>query len=234
MNKLDLVTMLPEFMQKFLAKKYLEREFRKKVKISVEGRENLDLVKEPTIFIGNHLSNIDAVLYIDLLKERFDPYFVAGVKLNKERLTNLFKLLFKTIDIKPNSADIESMREIINKVKEGNNLVIFPEGTRSRTGAMIEAKKGILLIAKLTKAQIMPISMMGTEKVLPIDRGEDMGKERIHEGEIKIRIGKPFDLPKKEKEEKKEEYEERAMNIIMGSIARNLDEEYRGFYGDKI
>lgn len=232
MSMLDFVTMLPEGMQRFLAKRYLEYQLRKKAKIKIEGEENFNLITEPVIFISNHLSNLDAVIFISLLKERFDPYFVAGVKLNKEKLTNLFKLLFKTIDIKPNSADIESMKAIISKVKEGNNLVIFPEGTRSRVGSMIEAKKGILLIAKLTKAQIMPLSIMGTEKVLPINT--DMGNERIHEGNITIRIGKPFNIPTKEKDEGKNEYEERAMNEIMGSIAKNLDEEYRGYYGDKI
>lgn len=45
--------------------------------------------------------------------------------------------------------------------------MIFPEGTRSRVGSLIEAKKGILLIARMTGVPIVPIGLYGTEKLLP-------------------------------------------------------------------
>ena len=119
---------------------------------------------------------------------------------------------------------------MVKTVKNGENLLIFPEGTRSRTGAMIEGKKGILLLARMTKAKIIPIGMSGTDKLLPIDEGGNMGSETWHEADVTVKFGKPVELPKRIKEEDKHEYDNKCMYILMRSIAELLPEEYRGVY----
>ena len=96
--------------------------------------------------------------------------------------------MVKTVNIKPNSADKEAITKIVKMVRGGENLLIFPEGTRSRTGAMIEGKKGRLLIARLTKAEIVPIGMTGTEKLLPIAKDDDMGGEKFNYADVNIKI----------------------------------------------
>lgn len=235
MKIIDIVSKMPPGIQKVFTELYIDFNFFfKNVKVKVKGSENLEKAERPCIFISNHLSNLDGVILSRLLKKEFDPYFVAGIKLNHEKLTNLFKNFFKTIDIRPNTADLDSMRSIINAVKEGHNIVIFPEGTRSRTGEMAEAKKGILFIAKMTKAEIVPISLSGTEKVLPVDRAENMGNERIKKGTIDVVIGEPFKIPARKKDEDKTEYDDRTLAMIMGSVAKGLPEEYRGYYRDKV
>ena len=96
---------------------------------------------------------------------------------------------------------------------------------------MIEAKKGIILIARLTKAKIVPFGMTGTEKLMPIN-DENMGAEKFHHSKVNIKFGTPMDLPKKEKDEGKHEYEERALNYLMKNIANLLPKDYRGVYKD--
>lgn len=228
-----LLQYLPISMQKKIANTYIDNMFNKDIKIRIKNGNVVKETEGPVIFIANHLSNLDGVVLTRILK-KFDPYFVAGVKLSKDNFTNFFKHIVKTIEIKPNSADIDSIRAIINTIKNGDSVMMFPEGTRSRTGGMIEAKKGILLIGKLTKATIIPISLMGTEKVLPINEAGEMSKERPNKGEIKVVVGEPFKVREKRADEDKNVYEDTVLNEIMVSIAKNLDEEYRGFYGDKI
>ena len=155
---------------------------------------------------------------------------MAGVKLSKDPITNIGSKLVKTIQIKPNSADKDAITRMVKSVKEGNNLFIFPEGTRSRTGSMIEGKKGILLLSRLTKAQIVPIGIAGTEILLPISKDGDMGGETWHNANVTINFGEPVVIPGREENEEKHEYDDRCMRVIMGSIAKLLPESYRGVY----
>ncbi len=234
MRLVDVFTLLPLGLQKKLAHTYLYGELERKVTFRVKGLENLEEAKAPCIFVANHLSNLDGIVLTRLLKKKFDPYFVAGIKLSNDNFTSFFKNLVKTIDIKPNTADLESVKAIINTLKGGESVMMFPEGTRSRTGRMIEAKKGITLIARMAKVPIVPIALMGTEKVVPINPSGQMDQERIIKGNVDVVIGKPFNLAKKRPDEDKHEYEERAVRDLMNRIAMNLREEYIGFYDGKV
>lgn len=226
-----ILEMMPKNMRVALVKKGVKGYIKKYADLKINGMENIDKVKGPIIFICNHLSNADALILNDLL-QKSNPYFVAGVKLTTDPVTNFGMEMVKTINIKPNSADKEAMANIVKTVKAGNNIFIFPEGTRSRTGAMIEAKKGILLIARLTRATIIPIGICGTENILPISKDGDMGGERWRRAEGQINIGNPVSLPVKETEEGKHEYDDRCLTTMMKSIANLLPESYRGVYGD--
>lgn len=227
--KSSLFFTLPESIQKRIARFYLEYFLKNKIDLKVKNYQNIEKLKSPIIFIANHLSNIDGVILNRVLRD-FNPFFVAGEKLSSNKFTHLFLDMFQTIKIKPNSADIESMKKIVNTLKNGDNIMIFPEGTRSRVGSMIEAKKGIILMAKLSKAIIVPISIMGTEKIFPIDKDGKMENERLTPGRVDVIFGEPFYLMEKSKEDSKEQYEKRALNDIMHRIAVNLDEKYRGVY----
>ncbi len=231
MKLLDLFARLPLGVQQTLAHAYVDRQLKKHVKVQVRGKENLEGVKSPCIFVANHLSNLDGLILTKLLKKRYDPHFVAGIKLSNDNFTNFFKTLIKTINIKPNTADLESMKTIINTLKNGESVMIFPEGTRSRSGQMGEAKKGITLIARMAKVPIVPIGLMGTEQVVPIHPSGRMDRERIQSGTVEVVIGKPFELAKKAPEEDKHDYEERAVRDIMDRIAATLRPQYRGIYG---
>lgn len=222
--------MLPESVVVKITKILVNKYFRKYANIKIEGFEKIGDVKGPIIFICNHLSNADGLILDKILREKYDPTFVAGVKLSNDPITKFGTMMVKNIGIKPNSADKEAITRIVKLVKGGENLMIFPEGTRSRTGAMIEGKKGILLIARLTKATIVPIGMTGTEILLPINMDGDMGGEKFNYADVDIKFGNPISLPTKDKDEDKHLYDERCMDYIMKSIANVLPEKYKGVY----
>lgn len=209
---------------RFIINKYIS----KYANITVYNKERLEDINGPAIFISNHLSNSDGLVLNKVLKDK-DVWFVAGIKLSKNDLTNLGLEVVKFIPINPNSADKAAISKLVNILKSGQSICIFPEGTRSRKGSMIEGKKGVLLIHKLTGAPLVPIGITGTEKLLPIN-DEDMGKEIFNYSDVTVTIGESFFIPKREKDESKESYQESIMYSTMRKIAELLPEKYQGVY----
>lgn len=227
---IKLIDKLPKGMVKFFGNKILNGYIDKYAKIQITGRDNLNNIKRPAIFICNHLSNSDALVLEKVLKDEAITY-VAGAKLSNTSLTNIGISIVKTITIKPNTADKEAITNIIKTIKNGSSICMFPEGTRSRTGALIEPKRGIILIAKLAGVNIVPIGISGTEKLLPINQ-ENMGGEKFHNADVVVNIGKPIELFKKSEGEDKHQYEKRLVDFLMINIARLLPKEYRGVYSE--
>lgn len=225
-----IINMLPEDFLIKIAKKIANRYVNKYANLKVTGLENIDKVKKPRIFVCNHLSNSDGLVLNKILKEKSDPYFIAGVKLSNDPITNIGTKIVKNIAIRPNSADKDAITKVVKALKSGEDILIFPEGTRSRTGAMIEGKKGILLFARMAKAEIIPIGMSGTDKLLPISENGNMGGEKWQNADVTVNIGNKIEFPPKEKNEDRHEYDDRCMDILMRSIAKLLPEQYRGVY----
>ncbi len=224
-----IINILPDKFVTCISKIIINKYLKKYANINIHGRKNLKGIKTPTIFICNHLSNSDGLVLDKALKE-IDPTFVASIKLSNNAITSIGVNVIKTTNIIPNSADKEGIKKIINLIKQGESLLIFPEGTRSRVGSLVEAKKGILLIARMTGAPIVPIGLYGTEKLLPVNKEGDMSAETFHYADVHVNIGKQFELPKKAKDQDKKEYEDFATNYIMNKVAELLPENYRGVY----
>ena len=224
-----IINILPDKFVAYISKIIVDRYLKKYANITIVGRENLKGLKTPTIFICNHLSNSDGLVLDKALKE-IDPTFVAGVKLSNSAVSSIGVNVIKTTNIKPNTADLEGLKKITKLVNQGESLLIFPEGTRSRVGSLIEARKGILLIARMTGAPIVPIGLYGTEKLLPINKEGNMNAEAFNYADVHINIGKQFEFPNRAKEQDKKEYEDLATKYIMKKIAELLPENYRGVY----
>lgn len=224
-----IINILPNKFVTYISKKMVNKYLKKYASINIQGSENLKGLKTPTIFICNHLSNSDGLVLDKALKE-IDPTFVAGIKLSNNAITSIGVNVVKTTNIKPNTVDKDGLKKIVSLVKQGESLLIFPEGTRSRVSSLIEAKRGVLLIARMTGAPIVPIGLYGTEKLLPINKEGDMSAETFNYADVHINIGKQFEFPKRAKEQDKKEYEDFAIRYIMKKIAELLPENYRGVY----
>lgn len=135
------------------------------MKIVVKGRENLPPVSERICYIANHQSMLDIPAIVSL---RRYPGIIGKVELKKIPLLNLLMHLMKCVYIDRSSLK-ESMKAIIKgteQLKEGYPMMIFPEGTRSKTYEFGEFKAGSFRMAKKAEAIICPICIQNTRKCL--------------------------------------------------------------------
>jgi 1-acyl-sn-glycerol-3-phosphate acyltransferase len=130
------------------------------------------------------------------------------------------------------TGDVEAYRLATKILESGFVLTIFPEGTRSPTGAMQEAKDGLATLAMRTGATVVPIGINGADLVWPKGRKWPIPFPRRT---ITYRVGEPFtvadlDLPEQDRRAAKAA----VTRAVMGRIAELVDERHRGVYADAV
>ncbi len=118
-------------------------------------------------------------------------------------------------------ADMSAIKQSLNFLKGGTPMGMAPEGTRSRTGALIEGKTGAAYLADRAGVALVPTVVYGTEQVT-----ENL--KRLRRTEVIMKVGEPFKLPGngRARAPELEKYTEQ----IMISLAKMLPEQYHGFY----
>ena len=226
-NVITILSLLPRGPRRVAVRKLMNTVWDLRTTLQVLGRESLP--DDPCLFICNHLSNADGFTLDRALRPR-RVFFLAGIKLQGTVMTRLGTEAVDTIFIRPNSADIESLKRAVETLKGGQSVLIFPEGGRSRTGALIQAKKGVALIAKRAGVPIVPVALTGTERFMPID-DQDMGREKVRRSHLTVRFGRPFRIEDLEPEVAGAEDPRQALtDAMMRRVAELLPPEYRGVY----
>lgn len=226
---LPVLNRMPKGLIRFTGRMATGAMLKKYASIEVHGEEIIQArTGEPTIYISNHLSNMDGII-LDRLLDKNNAAFMAGVKLGQNPFTAFFLKTVNYIPINPCSADKNAIKLAIRHLKANGSIIIFPEGTRSRVGSLIEAKKGFILMVKMAKVPVVPIALEGTEKLLPINTA-DMAGEKLHHSDIKITVGKPFTLPEKSDIPDGTDWEDYCTSYAMYKIAEMLRPEYQGVY----
>lgn len=135
-------------------------------KLRPQGAENVP-DDGPVVLISNHQSFLDPVLCGIFIKRPL--YFLAR--------DTLFKGLFgwliasvNTIPVKRGTADLAAMKKVIDKLRAGWGLCLFPEGTRSADGKISEFKPGFGLLCRRGAAAVVPVVIDGAFEAWPRDR----------------------------------------------------------------
>src|SRR5687768_15167791 len=193
-------------------------------RVEVSGYENLP--KDASFVIAtNHLGIVDVPIAFYAL-DRWDMFVVIGEKWRDVGLFRWVGKHFNFIFIDRFNPDIKALRQIISLMEKNNILVIAPEGTRSRTGALIEAKPGVSYLATKLKRPIVPVAITGTE-----DKNLLGNLKRLRRGHITLTAGSAFTLPPLPRENR-DEVLKRYTDEIMCHIAALLPEKYRGVYAE--
>jgi len=194
--------------------------FRLFSRLHVRGRE---LIPEqgPAILASNHLSLLDAPLVFGMV-ERVDLSALVGHTHRKTWWIRFLVEAANSIWINRDAADPHALRLALDHLGRGGLLGIAPEGTRSRTGALIPAKTGVAYLADKAGVPIVPIAIWGTENAV---------KQMLHlrRPQIYIRFGEPFRLPPLTRSERNAGMQ-RNTDEIMLRIAAMLPEAYHGAY----
>lgn len=127
----------------------------------VSGIEKIP-TDQPVVFVANHASIFDTVLVYSLLPHRTG--FVSKDSVLKIPLLRVWMKRLHCVFLKRNDprAGLDMILQCIDHLKEGISIFIFPEGTRTKTGELLEFKAGAVKMASKTGCPIIPIAITGT------------------------------------------------------------------------
>lgn len=136
------------------------------IHIELTGLDNVP-VGRPCIFMCNHVSNLDPPVLLPLLPGR------CSVMLKKQLMRipilGTAMRMGKFVPVERGhrrEAAQASVTAAADALRSGLNMLIFPEGTRSKDGRLATFKKGPFFLAKQTEAPIVPIALSGTERMM--------------------------------------------------------------------
>lgn len=134
--------------------------FRAIYRVEIRGQENLAKAGDRAIIALNHVSFLDAALALSLFHK--SPLFAVDYTIAQRWWVKPFLKLARTFPLDPTQP--MATRSLINEVKKGETLVIFPEGRLTVTGSLMKVYDGVGLIADKGDAMVVPVKIDGLEK----------------------------------------------------------------------
>nr|WP_207754855.1 lysophospholipid acyltransferase family protein [Desulforadius tongensis] len=181
--------------------------------VEVYGLENIPAGN--VLFVSNHQGNFDIPLLIGYIDK--PKGFIAKIELKKIPIISTWMRKINCVFIDRSNLR-ESMKAIIESVKllkQGKSMVLFPEGTRSKSNKLGSFKPGGIKSAVKAQVPIVPVTINGSYRIL------EHNKFFIKPARIKIVISEPIYVNKLTKEER-----DNLPNRLREIIAANLDHRY--------
>ena len=193
-------------------------------RVEVRGKENIP-TSGTFIIATNHIGILDIIMAYYALN-RWDMFILVAEKWGKIGWINWLGRQLNFIFIDRFNPDLKALREVIGRMQHGQVLVIAPEGTRSRTGALIEGKPGVSYLAARAGFPIIPVAITGTEDKVILGN-----LKKLRRSFITVTGGQTFNLqplPVKDRDQALGKYTDE----IMCQIAAILPESYHGVYSN--
>ena len=156
------------------------------IRFRIVGAEHLPLDRA-AIYCANHESNVDPPVLFDALHPRMHILYKQEID-RIPVLARAFRLGgFIPIDRRNKEAAMRSIEAGAQSIRAGHSFLIFPEGTRSRTGDLLPFKKGGFIMAIKAQAPVVPIAVQGGRAAMT------RGSWIIRPVTVTIRVGRPIE-----------------------------------------
>lgn len=156
------------------------------IRYTVIGREQIP-ADRAVVFCANHQSNVDPPVLFRALHSRLHILYKAELR-KLPVLGRVFEVGgFVAVQRENRDAAFTSIEQAAASIRQGNSFLIFPEGTRSKTDALLPFKKGGLVMALRAQAPIVPVAIMGGRAAM------QKGSAFVRPVNVTVRIGKPID-----------------------------------------
>ena len=194
--------------------------------IEVRGRENIPTAGN-FIIAANHIGLVDAFLPFYIINNS-NLVLMVGEKWEKLWIMRWLGRGLNFLFVDRFNPDLKAIREVIKRMKNGEVLVITPEGTRSKVGYLIEGKAGVSYLAAKLGYPLAPVGISGS-----FDSDFFGQLKRLHRPHIIVTIGPEFSLPPLPTEaQERDEVLKKDTDEIMCRIAALLPPEQQGFYAN--
>ncbi len=154
-------------------------------RIKVIGHSNIPN-KDGVIIAANHVSYLDPPFIGCVICRRAN--FMARDDLFRNPVFAWILRNCKSFPVKRGTGDSGAIKEAVRRLKKGEPVLLFPEGTRSKDGNLREGRPGVGMIVALSGAKVVPAFIKGPEEVLPKD------SKKIRFKKVTVAFGKPIDF----------------------------------------
>jgi 1-acyl-sn-glycerol-3-phosphate acyltransferase len=190
----------------------------------VDGNQLSNVPKHgPLIIASNHINFIEVPLVYTHLQPREITGFVKAETWDNPAMGFLFDL-WGGIPILRGEADSSAFRRALTALRQNKILAVAPEGTRSADGKLKQGQPGIVTLAHLSDAPILPLVYYGGEKLRD-------NLNRLRRTDFHIRVGRVFKISFPEGKPARD-LRAKMVEEIMYQLASLLPPEYRGYYAD--
>lgn len=153
----------------------------------VYNRGPLDAMEGGTIIASNHVSFLDPPLIGSAIKKPI--FYFARKTLFDHPVSGYLFTRCNALPVNQDKPEISVLKQVIQLLKEEEQVLIFPEGERSWDGVInMEAQPGIGMIVSKSKKPVLPIRIFGAEKALP------RGGGKLNRHPVQLVVGEPMNF----------------------------------------
>jgi 1-acyl-sn-glycerol-3-phosphate acyltransferase len=179
----------------------------------VQDGERLENLPKGLLIVSNHVSFLDPPFIGGAFREPI--FYFARKTLFDHPVANFLYTRVNAIPVNQEKPEISSLKLVISLLKDGEKVLIFPEGERTLDGKMkTEGEPGVGMIVCKANVPVLPVRLFGPEKALP------RGSKKLKRHPVTLAVGEPValdDLVNDESLSSKERYQAIA-NRIMAAI----------------